>query len=349
MAPLLLSSIPMSFDHLMAALSRFSAFFLALCLGVLQPSFLWAGGGSMDGGGGGTTTQSSDAEIVDAIAWAKTNIIKAPDHETPILGGISDYNFIVNNEYVLTKITNPQSYYSPQERAERKANGTHYWSPSDYLKLSHVYYKSDGPCPSPDHKHAMASVSRFSFGAEICFSLSELRQVPRSGLKAEVFGLWVHELAHLSGYDEEIAVKVQNIIIDHFAEFSNTDGSWIKSEVILHLWKTIYKLKEAREASSTVEKIISFSTAIANYHSALGLMPSRINITLSVAHPEMDTPLSKEMIETVVNFNAVIEQIKKSVDENLFNAQIDQLIAQVTDQRKKMSLYLNGTVDKEDQ
>ncbi len=70
-------------------------------------------------------------------------------------------------------------------------------------------FMMDGPCPSPDGKHADASVSSLSKNADLCFSVSRLKRLPITGLFEEIAGLLVHEIAHLAGAQERDAVLWQ--------------------------------------------------------------------------------------------------------------------------------------------
>lgn len=74
-----------------------------------------------------------------------------------------------------------------------------------------------GDCPSFDHKHAEASVSKLSPDAELCFSIDLLTHTPSDVLDQQVMGLLVHEAAHMGGADETGAVRLQNQFKKYFA------------------------------------------------------------------------------------------------------------------------------------
>lgn len=64
-----------------------------------------------------------------------------------------------------------------------------------------------------DNSHHTAS-ARGSFpGGEICFSIPSLRTLPSETLREQVAGLYLHEIGHLFGLEEESAQKIQSIIL----------------------------------------------------------------------------------------------------------------------------------------
>ncbi|MGE4131107.1 MAG: hypothetical protein AB7F86_05680, partial [Bdellovibrionales bacterium] len=85
-----------------------------------------------------------------------------------------------------------------------------------------------GDCPSPDGKHADASVSDLSEKASICLSIGNLQRLPPGTLKFEVWALLVHEAAHLGGAKESEAQRLQ----DEFRRFLTELLPEKKSEIV---------------------------------------------------------------------------------------------------------------------
>lgn len=77
---------------------------------------------------------------------------------------------------------------------------------NQYLPNIPILYEESGPCLHAANYGADASVSDYSFDAILCFSLPRLRRIPPAALEAHIFGLWLHELVHMTGEkSEEIA------------------------------------------------------------------------------------------------------------------------------------------------
>lgn len=77
------------------------------------------------------------------------------------------------------------------------------------IRMSKIDRRESGPCESNGNDHVDASVSAFRPGADLCLSLSSLQRVPPSSLQKEILALLFHEAAHLSGFGEEDARRLQ--------------------------------------------------------------------------------------------------------------------------------------------
>ncbi len=85
---------------------------------------------------------------------------------------------------------------------------------AEYIDLIKVNLNEDGPCTYHDDKESDASVSKFIRDAEVCFSLKTLQRIPKASLNKHITALWAHELAHLNGFDEVLAQKLEAAIIE---------------------------------------------------------------------------------------------------------------------------------------
>ncbi len=96
---------------------------------------------------------------------------------------------------------------------------------ADYVFKIPVVYQDEGSCPAPDKDHADASVTEFSFDATICFSLENLTRIPKQSLNAHVLGLWMHELAHMTGAGEAAAKQVEESAVRVYPELIKGERS----------------------------------------------------------------------------------------------------------------------------
>ncbi len=77
----------------------------------------------------------------------------------------------------------------------------------------------EGPCKSKDKDHADASVSKNSLNATVCFSLAKLTRIPKASLNEHIAGLWMHELSHMAGLNENDSQKVEKLTISVYKNF----------------------------------------------------------------------------------------------------------------------------------
>lgn len=106
-------------------------------------------------------------------------------------------------------------------------------SRSTYIPHIKIRFEEAAPCPASNSTHADASVSEYSFNATICFSLKTLQRIPPSNLASHVFGLWIHELYHMTGYKKEDWPEIfEQVAAQSHASF--TSGLWksAQSDVI---------------------------------------------------------------------------------------------------------------------
>ncbi len=66
-------------------------------------------------------------------------------------------------------------------------------------------------CQSKDGQRSGSAKGNYKSG-EICISYQELQKISPFSLNLEIFDLLIHELSHLSGFDEAKAVKIQNLV-----------------------------------------------------------------------------------------------------------------------------------------
>jgi hypothetical protein len=58
----------------------------------------------------------------------------------------------------------------------------------------------------------MYKVPTDRYSVRICYSINELKKVPKANLYDNVIALSIHELSHVFGYDEKTAVQVQDVL-----------------------------------------------------------------------------------------------------------------------------------------
>ncbi len=105
-----------------------------------------------------------------------------------------------------------------------------------------VRFEENDFCPAINNNHADASVSDYSFNAEVCFSLKSLKRVPKASLDKTIYGLWWHELSHLLGNRDEAKA---NFIED-----------WAQSS--FHSEASILRLEKSRETYVIFYGVASF-------------------------------------------------------------------------------------------
>lgn len=102
---------------------------------------------------------------------------------------------------------------------------------AETILKSRIRFEEDKACLVGKDNHADASVSEHKVGADICFSIKNLRRLPRTDLQREILSLILHEMSHIAGFDEEKSVKIQNDFSEFFvskfgtiSKFSDDDA-----------------------------------------------------------------------------------------------------------------------------
>lgn len=96
---------------------------------------------------------------------------------------------------------------------------------ADFITDVKIDYLEEGSCPSNTTHHADASVTNYTFQADLCFSLDQLQRIEPNNLLAVVTGLWVHELTHMAGEKNEDWAKIVQISTQLAVQkYINDDG-----------------------------------------------------------------------------------------------------------------------------
>jgi hypothetical protein len=90
---------------------------------------------------------------------------------------------------------------------------------NDNANLLTVKKLPKGACRDPHHRNRETDVSVWGTPdrAEACLSIERLTRYPISGLKREIAALFFHEFAHIAGYGEDVANRVQEYILSELS------------------------------------------------------------------------------------------------------------------------------------
>lgn len=93
------------------------------------------------------------------------------------------------------------------------------------LRAKTIHFQERGPCVGRWHAEAAASVTKLNMSGEVCVSISKLEVMPTASLRFDVLALLIHEMAHLNGYDEVQAQKIQLYFLKNITRLLRADGS----------------------------------------------------------------------------------------------------------------------------
>lgn len=273
-------------------------------------------------GGGGDVEKSTEEDVRKAVSEMKSLVIQK--HSIMLLStalGRDDINFGETNELLtkeqrsllvqlIVKMRTPLAGAISEDstilhRIDELKEIQNLGGLEDYLELSSVYFEVEGPCPNIEHKDADASVSAYTYGADICFSISTLMGIPKSSLYKHVYGLWWHEIVHLNGHrDEDVAVTIEKLAEETYETLvSGTPinipykllSSFMSAEIYLKKAKEeIYQERRAGESRFiNVTKYLTFS---------LGVLDVSINVLSDRYHihklfPDHEDVLDKFVID----------------------------------------------------
>jgi hypothetical protein len=284
--------------------------------------------GGHDGGGGSLGT-STDEQVRAAIHWVFEDL-KRPNswlHGAHIYGPDAPGNQHGMNVLACLNLVD---FCKPEEYSRKVMAGEPTMTNvMDYLKLSKVMLKTNGPCPASDKANAAASVSEFRVGADLCFSISELKKVAPSALRAEVASLLAHELSHLQGYGEEIAVQVQEAVSTNFRAITRTNGDMLAFRLRVQFQIMSAALFNAK--SFTKEGKLGAGNFMMGYISGVikvmeDMIPDGINDnTIPVARPE----LREELLKALSQLDYEVIQLNNKAIEGMPKAEFDGAVDQI--------------------
>lgn len=191
-------------------------------------------GGVVDGGGGGDFIYNSREAVVEAIKSTWDDVISWSG-QNPV--------YIARN--LAEKI-------EPKDRQEELAHqildsifgdkdgkyvpGESLSENTKYIREKKLRIELEGYCSGPHDQRFMASVTRLDRQGEMCISAYALMRLPTSNVKYDLIGLFVHEAAHLNGFDEDSARTVQQFVLKNLPRIFNHDHSDARHAFLLRIY-----------------------------------------------------------------------------------------------------------------
>lgn len=225
--------------------------------------------------GGGDTFGSSEVEVRFAVQSAVVLIqdIYGRDNDSPLRKIVRDLMGTDLDE-MARKVFFINGWDSHDE-----INTEKFQTPEDFHNQKFVkgnlIWKEKGSCLADGSRHTDASVSAHQHGADVCLSLENLMRIPRESLLKEVLCLLIHESAHLEGYREADALRLQKKICDEL----------IKIQTFYDINQESKKIKTyLNHALSGVKKINSLIAEDKNHPRIVPLAYEAIN-SLTIKMP----------------------------------------------------------------
>jgi hypothetical protein len=221
-----------------------------------------SGGGGLDGGGGNFEYQTRD-EVIKTIEQVRELMLKKPDGyiiKNPLIKAHDDLsqkelwneNFSEEQKYILgmlRKILDIESIATESDSPGFSANG--------YLDKIKINYAETSLCNGPGDRQYTASVNHLDRSGEICISVYELTHIPSSNLYYDIVALFAHEIAHLNGYGEADARRLQRYIVRNMKSIMREDNTWTKSFFLEMFEETNSVWMTALEANTLNEVLLS--------------------------------------------------------------------------------------------
>ncbi len=119
-------------------------------------------------------------------------------------------------------------------------------------------------CETKDGNHAGSAKGNLEQG-EICISYEKLRAITPIVLNQEIFGLLIHELSHLSGFDEAKAVKLQKLLMYNRNIYSSPyEPGFINGLKTCDVKLIQQQNEEMKKSAYWVEQLKAFSDLMAD-------------------------------------------------------------------------------------
>ncbi|MES2855718.1 MAG: hypothetical protein V4692_07640, partial [Bdellovibrionota bacterium] len=130
--------------------------------------------------------------------------------------------------------------------------------------------------------------------ALICYSVSELKKVPKGSLNHQLIALTLHEFAHLFGFGELDAQSLQRFLLVYGNTFLNTDFVGLDNLDPRWVEETLVDLETHTAANKSDATLCVWSTMMLkatmeyreNVWAATFESPGRIRIVNSIAGPQ---------------------------------------------------------------
>jgi hypothetical protein len=159
----------------------------------------------------------------------------------------------------------------------------------DYVDPQQIYFTENGPCPSKDKKNAYASVEAHEIGTRVCFSIENLKTIPKISLHRYIAGLWAHEIVHMFGFGEVTANRIQEETIRGFLAAMNSSAKNVPYLLYSPLINVSATMTNAR--FSLVKVLSSYSAEEAllsgrNLRFSMGMIVGHLNTFLRIFDEE---------------------------------------------------------------
>jgi|GEM_PF-5333858 hypothetical protein len=143
----------------------------------------------------------------------------------------------------------------------------------------------DWPRSSSEFDRGDADPKKFS--VKLCYSVSELVKIPRANLEQQLIVLTIHELTHVFGYDETVAVKVQNFLLESGRQLVNTQQDSLDRirDLVNVVGMFAYSVEESLGGTD-----VRTCLAVGQFYGALSIMGMHIE-ELQIKGEESGRPL----------------------------------------------------------
>lgn len=137
---------------------------------------------------------------------------------------------------------------------------------SALIKNVKFHIEENGPCRHDGEDSDASTV--FKKGAEICFSLPRLKQIPPEALYPQIMALTAHEMTHQFGFGEEEAQEVQN----YFLKEILTDNVFIRKMIdrsAATAFTEVESIRNSDDTNSLCSDVQKTTTVIAQFRETI--------------------------------------------------------------------------------
>ncbi len=228
--------------------------------------------------GGGDTLGSSEEEVRFAVQSAIVAIQDIYGYENIKLNPLRQIIQSLKNtdlEPVAKKIFFPVGWLEHDNIVRQEFSSIEEYF-NQKFKKGRIVWKQSGACSAENSRHTDASVSAHQNGADVCISIENLKSIPRESIFKEVIGLLIHESAHLEGFKEKEAVKIQKKISEELSRYKTYYSLGFEQEKIKNNLKNA--LDNVNQMKELFEKDANHPILVTHAYEAL------ISLTLEMEY-----------------------------------------------------------------
>lgn len=202
------------------------------------------------------------------------------------------------------------------------------WAIDNYIFKQYVRnipldLTKEDACYYGNKQKADASVTELTENARICFSLKKLQRIPIASLNKHIVSLWMHELAHMEGYNEKQAKIFEGLALISYEKYllANTEMTIAYGHYRTYISDLSFSLMHAYENLTNLSQSLKDNTVTSKdkqlrriYHDIIKAYENAEKyVNSTTPQSEGGTALTNPLYTTNVAYTKYRDEIREKV------------------------------------